>query len=112
MGAGLSEVANVDCASLLGEGGKEGAFILNSGSDGLHVGVVLGNREVSIHEGDPRLGGVICGPCKLSWVACVDDMLHLCFGVVLDDRGEVVEGDPSVGGIGLPVVGTEGESLL
>ena len=112
MGAGLGEVANVDCVSLLGEGGKAGTLLLSSGSDGLDVGVVLGNGEVCVGEGDPRLGGVVCGPSELSGVTGVDDVLHLCLGVVLDSRGEVVEGEPSGCGIGLPVVGAEGESCF
>ena len=112
MGAGLGEVANVDSASLLGEGGKEGAFVLSSGSDGFNVGVVLGNREICVGKGDPRLGCVVGGPSKLSRVTGIDDVLHLCLGVVLNNRGEVIEGEPSGGGIGLPVVGAEGESFF
>ena len=114
MGAGLGEVANVDCVSLLGEGGKEGTLILSSGSDGLDVGVVLGNGEVCVGEGDPRLGGVVCGPSELSGVTGVDDVLHLCLGVVLDSRGEVVEEGQRQRAEGklCPVVGVMWECLF
>ena len=94
MRTGFCEISNVNFLSLFVESCKKWSIVFIIGCDHLDMRVVLRNLIVKVYEKGIWLCYVISCPCYLSFVACIDDSLHLTFWTVFSIWRNVVEGSP------------------